>query len=877
MPTGSGLASRSPVVNGTDFMIAASDFKSDRTEVKESSFKKDLTLPPGSLNATFISDPTRAPQDFTDLGPRWSADEPPNTTVSLELRTGPDGKAWDDWQPLDEEDVLSAADTPTQTYGSMVSVDQKPRFHRYVQTRVTLHADKPGLTPTFHEITYTFINAGITQNPPKPQAMALGTPSDAPRPALVSRNAWGAPEGESSPSWTPKFRRVTNIIIHHTATSNADTDFAARVRAIWYFHAHTRGWGDIGYNYLIDPNGVIYEGRAGGDDVEAGHAYPFNSGSMGIGMIGNFMRVAPSATAQAALIDLISWKSSQRGIDPLGTASIKGVTDCGGTVTYIRPTIAGHRDFKGTACGKGFNTSTCPGDKLYSMLPQIRASIVADQPPLRAVFTGHDTPGNIAPGASLDVHLTVRNSGSLTWQSDGQGAVSIGYRWLTPGDQPIKGWKDVKTPLERDVPFADTITVTAKLNAPTVPGHYALVWDLIRDGQGWFQDEGSAPLRVDVVVGKGGSDTVPPQSTVLPLPVYSNDPQIPVRWTGNDDPKGSGVVSFDIQYRIVPQGPWTDWKLATADTQAIFEGQDGYTYGFRSRARDAAGNVEAYKEDPDTYTSVDTRPPPLAVDTPLNGANVDPGALLVRGRTEPGIFVAVNDKRAEEANGVFTSTVDASGRDFVINVTAADPAGNVARLEITVQAAARYNDVPASHPAFNAIEYLSAQGIVSGYGDGTFRPDVAVTRAQLVKTLGLAMHWGLISPQEGRFSDVPPDSWMYPYVETAAARQIMDGFPDGTFHPNIGASRAAAIYSLARAAGWKTPIPKTSHFLDVKPRAVIAPYLEAAYAHGVVTPDPEGHFNPNAPTTRATMSIMVYQMLTDLVSNTPNTPDDQGP
>src|SRR4051794_26292886 len=94
MPTGSGLASRSPVVNGTDFMIAASDFKSDRTEVKESSFKKDLTLSPGSLNATFISDPTRAPQDFTDLGPRWSADEPPNTTVSLELRTGPDSKSW---------------------------------------------------------------------------------------------------------------------------------------------------------------------------------------------------------------------------------------------------------------------------------------------------------------------------------------------------------------------------------------------------------------------------------------------------------------------------------------------------------------------------------------------------------------------------------------------------------------------------------------------------------------------------------------------------------------------------------------------------------------------------------------------------------------
>ena len=138
----------------------------------------------------------------------------------------------------------------------------------------------------------------------------------------------------------------------------------------------------------------------------------------------------------------------------------------GTSITYDRPTIAGHRDYKAFVCGRKVNDSTCPGDRLYSMLPQIRAAIVAGQPPLRAVFTQHDTPGSLAPGASVDVHLTVRNSGSLTWQADGQGAVSLGYRWLTPDGKPVKsGWKDVKAPLSRDVPFADTITVTAKLNA----------------------------------------------------------------------------------------------------------------------------------------------------------------------------------------------------------------------------------------------------------------------------------------------------------------------------------------------------------------------------------------------------------------------------
>src|SRR5207302_10990355 len=104
---------------------------------------------------------------------------------------------------------------------------------------------RPGATPVFHELTYSFVNAGVTTNPPKPQVMIMGTPSDVPKPPMVSRVDWGSPEGKSSPNWPPKYKPVTHIIIHHTATSNADTDFPARVRAIWYFHDHARGWGDI--------------------------------------------------------------------------------------------------------------------------------------------------------------------------------------------------------------------------------------------------------------------------------------------------------------------------------------------------------------------------------------------------------------------------------------------------------------------------------------------------------------------------------------------------------------------------------------------------------------------------------------------------------
>lgn len=859
-PTGAGSVPQSPLVTGADYTLKGSQFQTGPSDAKEKSLKGDLMLPPGTREATYTSDTTKAPISFTDVAPHWRVTTPEGTSIDVELRTSPDGQVWGAWLATDLEELEMPQDSGAEQFGGVIPVGQNERTHRYVQSRLTLRTTNPALTPVFKELTYTFINSGVTPKPPKPQAMAQGTPSDIPKPLMVSRKEWGSPQGQSSPKWTPKYKRVTHVIIHHTATPNNDTDFPARVRAIWYFHTYTRGWGDIGYNYVIDPNGVIYEGRAGGDDVEAGHAYPFNNGSMGVGMLGNFMTAAPTTSAQSALIDLISWKVNQRGIDPQGTASFTGYTNCGGKITYTRPTIAGHRDYRGEACGKPFNATTCPGDRLWSMLPQIRSSIIAEQPPLRAAFTQHDTPGNISPGATVDVHLSMRNSGSLTWPASGQGAVMLGYQWYTPDGKLVKtGWKDIKTPLTRNVPFADTITVTAQLNAPTNIGHYTVVWDMFRDGQGWFNDQGSLPLRVDVVVGKGGTDKLAPKSTVLPLPIYSNSPEIVVRWAGEDEPKGSGIVSYDVQSRIVPNGAWTDWQSATAQVQATFDGEDGYTYEFRSRARDAAGNVEEWPEKGGAYTTVDTRPPSLDIFTPVNGAHVMPGPLVITGTTEPGTFVAVNDKRAEEVNGVFTSTVTAAGRDFLVHVTAADPAGNVSRIEVTVQAAPRYNDVPMTHPAFTAVEYLSDRNIIAGYSDGSFRPDAPLTRAQLAKILAATFQWGLIKPLESRFTDVATDSWMFPYVETAVARVAMEGYDDGTFRPNTTVPWSAVVRSLAQVEHWDRTTFRAWLFLDAPAGHWSAKYM--ASVSKLATVNEDGFFSPNYQANRAQIGQMIYTVI----------------
>jgi hypothetical protein len=138
--------------------------------------------------------------------------------------------------------------------------------------------------------------------------------------------------------------------VHNTAERSTlypgEPNWAARVRAIWSFHTFTRGWGDIGYNYLIDPNGVIYEGRAGGNNAVAFHDTA-NYGSMGVSMIGDYTKVAPAAVTLDALVSILAWKAAQQNIDPLGSAYYYGCARSKFCYPFnndaILPTIVGHR------------------------------------------------------------------------------------------------------------------------------------------------------------------------------------------------------------------------------------------------------------------------------------------------------------------------------------------------------------------------------------------------------------------------------------------------------------------------------------------------------------------------------------------------------
>jgi uncharacterized protein with LGFP repeats len=128
---------------------------------------------------------------------------------------------------------------------------------------------------------------------------------------MISRAEWGA--DPQYLQWTPARVPVRKLAIHHTASSDGGADPTASLRAIYYYHAVTLGWGDIGYNYVIDRAGNIYEGRAGGPNSVAAHIEVANEGVDGIALLGTYQDVRPSDAMTAALVSLLTWRSRGQG------------------------------------------------------------------------------------------------------------------------------------------------------------------------------------------------------------------------------------------------------------------------------------------------------------------------------------------------------------------------------------------------------------------------------------------------------------------------------------------------------------------------------------------------------------------------------------
>ncbi|HEY4450821.1 MAG TPA: N-acetylmuramoyl-L-alanine amidase [Solirubrobacteraceae bacterium] len=245
-----------------------------------------------------------------------------------------------------------------------------------------------------------------------PLANAAALPSATPvlaagagQPAIIARRAWA--QGVAHPGVTPAYGSVQMAFVHHTENPNGylAAEVPAMLRAIFAFHRYVNGWNDIGYNFVIDLFGRVFEARAGGIDepVVGAHAGGYNLVSSGVAVLGSFMSVPISTPARRTLERLLAWKLSLHGVPSQGRVTVR-VNPAGAVYSRFPararvslPRIAGHRDA---------DTTDCPGNILYGELPALRAGVhrLALEPvrvtlAYVAATPGAPAPATPAPGA----------------------------------------------------------------------------------------------------------------------------------------------------------------------------------------------------------------------------------------------------------------------------------------------------------------------------------------------------------------------------------------------------------------------------------------------------------------------------------------------
>lgn len=315
-----------------------------------------------AVTSEVIAVPLDRAEPFLAIGAAWKA----SVGVHLSLRSSTDGVRWSEWLPMDAH--ADFANERGEQVSALALLDQQTRF---VQYRITATESaqvsslrlvfiSPGATPRSMQqrIEQRAKEVMTTETLQQQQAPKY------PKPPIVTRTEWGCPDGQVTTHGSLSYTTVTHLIVHHTFSPSGaiNGDWAAAVRSIWNFHVFSNGWADIGYNYVIDQTGVIYEGRAGGDNVIGAHFSGVNSGTMGVVVIGDFTSTTPPPAALNSLKKLLAWKANQRGLDP---AAQSRHAASGLTINNI----SGHRD--------GPGATECPGDAFYPMLPGIRTDVKA--------------------------------------------------------------------------------------------------------------------------------------------------------------------------------------------------------------------------------------------------------------------------------------------------------------------------------------------------------------------------------------------------------------------------------------------------------------------------------------------------------------------
>ncbi|HEX2045447.1 MAG TPA: N-acetylmuramoyl-L-alanine amidase [Gaiellaceae bacterium] len=367
-----------------------------------------------------------APLAFDMVGLHWRG------PGEVSFRTARDPGVWSAWKPArpEGEDLPdSASGEGGATAGWKLGNPYWTGRARWIQYRLAGRVTR---------LRAFFLTAAAAAAPPPAARAATATARPA-RPAIVRRAQWNADESivRDAPSYAERLRLA---VVHHTAGTNSYTkaQSAGIVRGIQRYHVVANGLDDIGYNFLVDRYGQIFEGRAGGTDrnVIGAHAKGFNTGSVGVAVLGTYGSTTVSSAGRAAVERLLAWRLDVAHVDPvsaLTAISYGNERYEAGTAVRLRA-ISGHRD-------TGY--TTCPGTKLYGQLGAIaRTAATIGLPKLYAP--------KASGGLGGPVRFTARLSGSRPWLvtvRDGSGAtVAEGGGSGTAVDWT---WDSSSAPLDR--------------------------------------------------------------------------------------------------------------------------------------------------------------------------------------------------------------------------------------------------------------------------------------------------------------------------------------------------------------------------------------------------------------------------------------------
>lgn len=197
------------------------------------------------------------------------------------------------------------------------------------------------------------------------------------------------------------------------------------------------------------------------------------------------------------------------------------------------------------------------------------------------------------------------------------------------------------------------------------------------------------------------------------------------------------------------------------------------------------------------------------------------------------------------------------------STTSAIPTASPVELDAEKE---RFSDLAETAWASEAINALADQGVLSGYEDGTFRPQNYLTRAELTKIIALAVQLPDSEGQISSFTDIEQDVWYTPYVYKAAENHLITGYEDQTFRPEAPVTREEFATILARAAAYQQyTLPAERLNVNFTDEAQISPYavgyIDQLYMAGIINGDDTGTFRPQESLTRAEASVGIWQYL----------------